>query len=357
MTFDREGRTVSGSGLYAAEVDAAHAACVVIPVPFEATVSYRPGTARGPEAICRASQQVDLLDMDVGAVHEAGVGMETADPEIVRVGGEARSAAVRVLAALTADRTPDPADYAVVDSAGALVSSQTRKRVAAVLGDGRLPVVLGGDHSVSLGSLTACAAELGRASLGVLQIDAHADLRETYQGFRWSHASVMCNALQSIPSLRLHQVGVRDFCVEELERARTDERVTTWFDRQLRKARLAGRFPEAAHAIAEALPRNVYVSLDIDGLDPACCPNTGTPVPGGLSFDEAVCVLEAVVRSGRRIVGADLTEVSPGPLCDDSELDGWDAIVGARLLYKLIGFALRSRGRLPAAGPELAAGP
>lgn len=136
---------------------------------------------------------------------------------------------------------------------------------------------------------------------------------------------------------------------------RAEPRVHAFFDRDLRRARLGGRFAEAARAIAEALPADVYISFDIDGLDPALCPQTGTPVPGGLSFDEAVCLLEAVCDAGKRIVGLDLNEVSPGASLPGTDPDAWDAIVGARLLYKLIGFALRSRGHAACAPPDLPA--
>jgi agmatinase len=116
---------------------------------------------------------------------------------------------------------------------------------------------------------------------------------------------------------------------------------------------LNGGFLELATKIVSTLPHNVYLSFDIDGLDPALCPSTGTPVPGGLSFDEIIAVMQAVVASGKRIVGLDLVEVAPPPLegLDVEAMgDSWDANVGARLLYKMIGFALQSRGELDGAG-------
>jgi agmatinase len=143
---------------------------------------------------------------------------------------------------------------------------------------------------------------------------------------------------------RLVQVGVRDFCEEEAQRI--DEsagRIVTFFDADL-QARLAAGEPWAAlvEEMLAPLPRTVYLSFDIDGLDPALCPHTGTPVPGGLNFAQACFLLRALAQSGRRLVGFDLVEVAPGP-----DGDEWDGNVGARLLYKLIGHALATRAGQP----------
>ena len=138
---------------------------------------------------------------------------------------------------------------------------------------------------------------------------------------------------------RIVQVGIRDFCEEEVERiAHSAGRVRTFFDVQLAAARSRGALAESFASAVSALPEAVYVSFDIDGLNPSLCPHTGTPVPGGLSFHEASALLGAVAQSGRRIVGFDLNEVAPG----DGD-DEWDANVGARLLYKLIGWTLASQ--------------
>jgi agmatinase len=181
--------------------------------------------------------------------------------------------------------------------------------------------------------------------MGILHIDAHADLRRAYQGFVQSHASIMYNVLHDLPALgRLVQVGVRDLCDEEA--ARIEEsggRIRTFFDAELHSEKLAGvSWARLCDGIVAALPTDVYISFDIDGLDPALCPHTGTPVPGGLSFNEATALLKAVVASGRRIVGCDLTEVAPAPNRSAGGSTDWDENVGSRLLYKLIGFMLRS---------------
>ena len=196
--------------------------------------------------------------------------------------------------------------------------------------------VVGGDHSVPLGLIRAVAGRY--PGVGILHVDAHADLREAYEGFTYSHASIMYNALHEAPGVgALVQVGIRDFCDEELEVARADERVVQFTDYELAAAQFEGEtWRTVCDRIVAALPRQVYVSFDIDGLSPDNCPHTGTPVPGGLSFREAVYLLAAVVESGREIVGFDLCEVGPSR---DGE---WDANVGARVLYKLCNLTLKS---------------
>jgi agmatinase len=135
---------------------------------------------------------------------------------------------------------------------------------------------------------------------------------------------------------KLVQVGIRDFCEDERDFTEASHgRIKVFYDRDIAAAGFEGiPFKRTVDEILQALPQDVYVSFDIDGLDPLLCPHTGTPVPGGLSFHQAVYLLGAVVRSGRRLVGFDLNEVAPGP-----EGDEWDGNVAARLLYKLCGFA------------------
>ena len=173
-------------------------------------------------------------------------------------------------------------------------------------------------------------------------MDAHADLREAYEGFRYSHASIMNNVVREVPGLqRLVQVGVRDYCDEEDQLVRDNPALLrTFFDADLKREQLDGEpWSRLCGRVVAELPQEVYVSFDVDGLDPSLCPHTGTPVAGGLSFAEATALLRRLVESGRRIVGFDLNEVAPDP----EGRSEWDANVGARLLYKLIGFALLSQ--------------
>ncbi len=334
MTFDPDAAALPGSGLFGLSCSPEDASVVVVPVPFDATTSYRRGAAKGPRAVLEASRQVDLFDRELGRPYEAGISMLDEDPQLVAWNAEASVAAAPIIEAGGATAAL-AGQLALVNRLTAAMCDRVLDTVDGLLGAKKKVVVLGGDHSVSLGAIRAHAARFD--GLGVLHLDAHADLRDAFEGFVHSHASIMRNVLASVPGVaRLVQVGIRDY--GESEAAFMDQqgaRIRAHFDADLAAARLEGTpFAALGRAIVSDLPRDVYVSFDIDGLDPTLCPSTGTPVPGGLSFHEACFLLAEVVRSGRRIVGADLCEVAPHPSGDDD----WDANVGARLLYKLIGW-------------------
>ena len=282
-----------------------------------------------------ASHQVDLWDVQTGRPYEAGIHMLPIPEELVTLANDARRAAEPVL-----EGAVDDVAVAAVDRASAEVEAHVRESVASILGAGQLPGVVGGDHSVPLGAIAAAGA--AHDEFGVLHVDAHADLRVAYQGFRQSHASIMHNVLAEVPQVtRLVQIGIRDVSEGEVRAAReSDGRVELHFDHDWQR-RLAGgeSFVELCDRAIASLPAKVWISFDIDGLDPALCPNTGTPVPGGLSFVQACLLLERLYASGRHVIGFDLCEVAPGD-------DEWDAAVGARVLYKLCGFALLSRQAL-----------
>ncbi len=328
-------------GVYGLPFTPEQARVVLVPVPWEATVSYGAGTADGPAAILRASRQVDLLDRDTGRPYEAGLAMLEIPADVRAWSDEARRLAAPVIAA--GGPGEDPALQAAalaVDGLGRRLNTWVYEHTARLLRDGKLPGIVGGDHSTPLGALLA--ASEAHAGLGVLHVDAHADLREAYEGLRFSHASIMNNVLRELGGVAcLVQVGIRDYCdEEELVMRENPQRVRTFFDADLRRDLHDGEtWSGLVGRIVAELPREVWVSFDVDGLDPALCPHTGTPVPGGLSFAEAVTLLRQVAHSGRRIVGFDLNEVAPDP----SGASEWDANVAARLLYKLIGFTLLSQ--------------
>lgn len=317
---------------------------VYLPVPWEATTSYGGGTSRGPAAILAASRQVDLFDPDVLRPYSAGLHMLKESPLVRRWNKAAKADARRVIAAgLDGKGRPRLAAAARrVNALGDKLNAFVRGESERLLSAGKIVGLVGGDHATPFGAIAAAARRFPR--LGILHFDAHLDARDAYEGFTWSHASIMRNVLERIPGVaRLVQVGIRDFCEEEFDFcSRQGERVKIYFDRDFCSRRFRGEpFDAAAKAVAGDLPKEVWVSFDIDGLDPRFCPHTGTPVPGGLDFSQANHMLGELVRSGRRIVGFDLNEVSPA-------LDGktdWDANVGARLLYKLSAWTLASQGR------------
>ncbi|HTN52942.1 MAG TPA: agmatinase family protein [Anaeromyxobacter sp.] len=340
MTFDPAAAAPPGSGIFGLPHSEAEARVVLVPVPFEATTSYGGGTARGPEAILAASRQVDLYDVETGRPYQAGIHLIAPPDEIARIGREARALAAPVIAA--GGVIPGRADLeraaAEVDRACERVNAWVEERVAGLLERGKRVGVVGGDHSVALGAIAAQARR--RPGLGLLHLDAHADLRPAFEGFTYSHASVLRNVAERLPEIsRIVQVGLRDLSEEEADYAEASGgRIVQHADPALARARLEGSpWTAQVRRILDPLPRDVYVTFDVDGLDPTLCPHTGTPVPGGLSFHEATYLLGAVVGSGRRIVGFDLVEVAPGP--DGGE---WDGNVGARLLYKLIGWMLKA---------------
>ncbi|HYG69618.1 MAG TPA: agmatinase family protein [Anaeromyxobacteraceae bacterium] len=340
MTFDPSAAAQPGSGVFGLPHGEADAGVVIVPVPFEATTSYGGGTARGPEAILSASRQIDLFDGETGRPYEAGIHMLPIPEEIAALDASARAAAQPVIEAGGVDRArPELVRAAAeVDRACEQVNAWVEAEVGRLLAAGKRVGLVGGDHSTAYGAIAAHARRY--PGLGVLHVDAHADLRVAFEGFTWSHASILHNVIERLPAVsRLVQVGLRDLSEDEHRAAAASGgRIVQHLDAALAEARFEGEtWAAQVRRIVEPLPKDVYVTFDVDGLDPTLCPHTGTPVPGGLSFQMAASLVAGVVKSGRRIVGFDVVEVAPGP-----EGDEWDGNVGARLLYKLIGWSLRS---------------
>jgi agmatinase len=339
--FDPDAAALKESGIFGLPHDPAHARVHIIPVPFDATTSYRKGASRGPEAILRASKQVDLYDVQTGKPYERGIAMLEADPRIARLNAEASEKADRIIevAGIVGNNAALKSALERVNAIGAEINRIVHSMTTHALDDGRLPVLLGGDHSTPFGAIQACAER--HPGLGVLHFDAHCDLREAYEGFTWSHASIMDNVVTCIDGVaKLVQVGIRDVGEREIGRIGSSKgRIQVLFDAEWQRAKFDGTsLRELTRRTIRELPDYVYVSFDIDGLDPTLCPSTGTPVPGGFLWSEAMLWLEELAASRKRVVGVDLNEVSPGAA--SPEEDSWDAIVGARLLYRLIGTAL-----------------
>jgi agmatinase len=330
MSFDPNAASCENSGIFGLPHSPEEAQVVLIPVPFDATTSYGGGTAQGPEAIFHASKQVDLYCIDTGKPYASGIAMLPVPNTVQELNTTASACAA-------AAREGDVSALNKVNTCSHAMNTWVYATAQHWLAQKRVVGLVGGDHSTPFGSIQA---HLERwPNMGVLHIDAHADLRNAYEGFTYSHASIMHNVVTQLGVSKLVQVGIRDFCEDEMDMIQQSQgRIVTYFDQPLQQRRMQG---ETLHnlwqEVVQHLPQQVYVSFDIDGLDPALCPSTGTPVPGGLQFAEAVALLATLVQSGRSLVGFDLNEVAPSP---NSE---WDANVGARMLYKLCGFALKSR--------------
>ena len=342
-SFDPNAAASADSGVFGLPYTEAESLIVFLPVPWEVTTSYGGGTAFGPDAILRASHQVDLFDLDVLRPYESGFFMRAPRAEILDWNTEGKRLAQPII-----ERGGDLSDAPELAQSLQRVNELSAKLNERVYQDckdliqaGKIIGLVGGDHSTPFGAIRAHAEHY--RDLGVLHFDAHSDTRIAYEGFEDSHASIMYNVLERIPGVKkLVQVGIRDVCEQEVDYCRRQgRRVRVFWDREIAASRLRGEsFSGMASQIVEELPHDVYVSFDIDGLDPRFCPHTGTPVAGGLDFSEAIFILRTLVESGRRIVGFDLNEVAPGP--EGADLAEWDANCGARLLYKMAAFTLAS---------------
>jgi agmatinase len=331
------------ANLYGLPFTTDEARVVIVPVPWEVTVSYGGGTADGPEAVFDASMQVDLYDPFLPNAWKIGIAMEAVPKTLRRKSDAMRKQAERYIDLLASGKNPEknPVMKNIrkkVNAACTEMIEHVRSTTAGHLAKGKLVGLVGGDHSTPLGFIKALAEQ--HTDFGILQMDAHADLRDAYEGFTYSHASIMFNVLKEVPAVKkLVQAGIRDYCEDEVNVIRqSNGRVVTYFDKEIKHALYNGKSVRALHTeIVNELPKKVYISFDIDGLDPKLCPNTGTPVPGGFEFEEALHLLQIIVESGRTIIGFDVNEVSPRE-------DEWDANVGSRLLYRMINMMAKSNG-------------
>lgn len=335
MDFNPDDTGVANGNYFGFPFTVDESRLVLISVPWDATVSYNDGTANAPQAIIDASIQVEIYDPHNPDAWQQGIATYPTDEWITVNSVEMRRVAQQVIEHIEqgGDTVQVQQQIDLVNRAGELLNEIVGRQAAELLGLGKLVGLVGGDHSTPLGLIRALSEHY--PDFGILHIDAHCDLRNAYEGFEYSHASIMFNALKVPQVSRLTQVAVRDFSHDELQRAESDPRVIQFTDYALKEDSFSGiTWREQCDRIVSTLPERVYVSFDIDGLSREYCPSTGTPVPGGLSYNEAVYLLLSLRQSGRQIIGFDLTEVSP------SERDEWDANVGARVLYKLCSVTL-----------------
>ncbi|MGL6162137.1 agmatinase [Microbulbifer sp.] len=264
----------------------------ILPIPYEATVSYGGGTGRGPAAIIEASQQLETFD-NFSSPCELGIYTRAA----VDVSGKPEQVMGNIAAA-------------------------TR----GILELGKMPVAIGGEHSVTWGVIKGYL-DAGVEDFGVVQIDAHADLRDRYEGEKHSHASVMRLVVEA--GIPLFQLGIRAYCEEEM--GARDKYGVHYLDAHQLVPTDVQEFD-----LPEDFPKKVFFTLDVDGIDPSVFPSTGTPVPGGLGWYQTLNLFESVARQ-REIIGFDLLEFAP--------IEGFHAydFAAAQLLYKLMGIVQRNR--------------
>ncbi len=336
--FDPSQPGLADATIYGLPFTSQESDIIILPVPWEVTVSYGNGASQGPEAILEASYQVDLLHQQYPDLWKLGIYMDESDSDLLQESEKYKQMAQPIIELLEngqelADFPELEKDLELINQACIRMNQQVQERTASWLAKGKKVILLGGDHSTPLGYYKALAQ--GHEEFGILHFDAHMDLRNAYEGFTYSHASIMFNALSQIPQItKIVQLGIRDFCQQEADFVvESNRRVLVHTDADLKQEEFLGVSWQAkCNQIISSLPEKVVVSFDIDGLLPWYCPNTGTPVPGGLTYEQATYMLSELAKSGKQIIGMDLVEVAPGEQGDD-----WDGNVGARLLFHMCG--------------------
>lgn len=324
-TFDPSDIGVNNGNIYGFPYREDAAQIHILPVAWEATASFGRGCAKSYETIRQASLQLDFYD-EKGALWKTPIYMQEALGEILN--SQAAPKAARLIYYLEnrgqiLDRMED---FDEINALSKVLNNLVEEACHDLIKEDKKIIILGGDHSVPLGLIKALNKN---QSFGILHFDAHADLRPGYQGFTYSHASIMHHARQ-LPNVEsITSVGLRDISPKEAKIIRNDTHINAYSDKWLAAQRLNSRpFSAVIEEILKKIPKKIYLSFDVDCLDPSLCPNTGTPVPGGLSWHEIQAILDALYYSDIDIVGADLCETGNHP---------WDAQVSARILYQFIG--------------------
>lgn len=336
MTFDPNGVGIANGNIFGFPVQEEDAKIVIIPIPWDATASYGKGTSKGPKAILDASTQLDFYHPKLDKAYETKVFMTEISSEWQAINDKLCAEGMDYIAFLE-----DGGDIqknahfqsflTEINETSLALKENLKSRAKKLIDEGKIVAVLGGEHSTPLGLIEALN-DTGKP-FGILQIDAHADLRDAYEGFEQSHASIMFNVLKNCKNVeQLTQIGIRDIASSEVELIdNSNGRVRTFFDWTLKEQQYEGKtWADQVREIISTLPERVYISFDIDGLNPELCPNTGTPVAGGFQLEQINYLFFELAQSGRKIIGFDLNEVGT------SEDSDWDANVGARALWNLV---------------------
>lgn len=339
--FDPNGVGISNGNLFGFPVTENEADILVIPVPWDATASYGKGTSKGPQAILDASTQLDFYHPKLDEAFRTRVFLTPISSEWEKINEEFCLQSIDYIQHLESGAT-DVKGFELflqqINAAQHAMRIHLKERATELIKQNKIVAVLGGEHSTPLGLIEAI--DESYTDFGILQIDAHADLRNGYENFDQSHASIMFNVTKNCNNLsKLVQIGIRDIAQSEIDLIESSNgRIKTFFDWDIKERAFNGiNWSSQVDEIISELPQHVYISFDIDGLIPSLCPNTGTPVAGGFQLDEITFLLFKLVESGRKIIGFDLNEVSPG------ESGDWDANVGARALWNLVCAAEKSR--------------
>ncbi len=314
---------------------------VILPVPWEVTVSASAGTSRTAEQIFKASLHVDVFDKDMPDVWKHGFYMREVNRKMLMKSDYLRKEAELYIDYISKGNDLKENKFMTkslreINEGSAMLNGWVYDETSALLKRGKLVALLGGDHSISLGFIKALAEIHG--DFGILQVDAHCDLRKSYEAFTYSHASIMYNVMNEVPQVkRLVQIGIRNMSEEEWNFVcNSNFRIVSYLDQQVKERMFEGEnWRMIADEIIQHLPDKVYLSFDIDGLDPKHCPHTGTPVPGGYDMEQVLYLVKKMTEQGKQLIGFDLVEIGIGEDCVDSH-------VGARLLWRLCNLLVKS---------------
>jgi len=334
LNFDPNSVSNLNNNIFGLPFTEEEAELVILPVPWEVTVSYRAGTARAPEHLFHASMQVDVYDQDYPDAWKKGFFMRKVDKKILLKSDYLRKEAELYINFISQGDKVDSNKFMCktlveVNEGSELLNQWVYEQTSDLLQKGKLVGLVGGDHSIPYGFLQALTEY--HEGFGILQIDAHCDLRPSYEGFVFSHASIMYNILNNIPAVsKLVQMGIRDYSGGEYQYiCDSNHRVVTYFDKEIKERQFEGQtWKQIAEELISHLPQKVYISFDIDGLDPKLCPHTGTPVQGGFETEQIFYLFRKILESGRQVIGFDLNEIG-------ISTNEYDENVGARVLFKL----------------------
>ncbi|MGH1468847.1 MAG: agmatinase family protein [Bdellovibrionales bacterium] len=336
VDFDPEGTFTNDSSVFGMPKDI-NSKLELLPVAWEPTTSFKKGTVKGPQAIFEATKQMDLYHPYFKKAYEVGISWSDDFLNLsLKLNQETSPKAEKIIASIESGNALSSSALDFVNEKSAELNNLIYKKT---LESKKVVGLVGGDHSCPFGLIKALS-EKYKGDFSIVHIDAHFDFRDEYQGFTHSHASIMHNVktkLKNPPSI--YQLGIRDFCESEYKFALDNS--TFLLDQELHGKLLKGKnFHDCLDELFKGLNKNIYISFDIDGLSPEFCPNTGTPVPGGLTYNQATYLIQYLHQKGHSLIGFDLVEVSPN---EKSSLgEGLDEVIASRLLYELSCFALSS---------------
>lgn len=333
---------------FGAKTTLKQAELILIPVPWEVTTSYGGGTSQGPDLIRKACFQLDFFNPELKCAYNHKIHFEKTDPLIQSLGKEARVWAKDIQKNWKEDTVLNKKQLALcekVNQASESLQDWLYEKSSKLFQEDKIPALVGGDHSVSEGLVRLIGEKL-KGEYSILHLDAHADLRESYQGFKYSHASVMHNILNlPFPPKKLIQVGIRDLCETEYKKISNSKTISCFFDVDLSFRLFSGeKWADLCQEIVKSLSSEVYVSLDVDALSWHYAPGTGTPVPGGLSFNQLLYLFSEIKRQKKRLIAFDVVETAGGE--QPNSFSEWNGNVSARLIYYLAGLVLLTHNKI-----------